>query len=795
MKAKLLTILFLICFSGMLFAQERTGRIQSVRGEMIEFATVVFLEDERQAAVALTDTLGNFTVSIAPGEYTMKIHNIAYQAFEQKINIVELSSELGIFEMEESEFQLNEVVVTASPITYEDNHFVMRVNNSPSMLNKNVTEVLQLAPGVWIDDNGISINGTSGTKVFINEQEVRLSQDELVNYLRNFHSSNIARVEIIPQAGAEYSADSSGGVIKIILRKQQENGMMGNVMLNTFNGKYLGAYRPSATVNSRMGKWTLNALLSGHIANRDKYEQTADREYYDNNDSYFHSQSDMNRKPRSINARVGVIYELDTRNNWGAEVEFSSFNSRTPSTAETVIQENGITQNTISDYLRKEKDRNFAATFNYVHQLDTIGSTLKLIADYTNKHVKGTNDSYSTLQWQDQISDSIYHDNTKSNYEIYSADLMLNKQFQNGIKFSVGAKYMRNNMSDSVRYESFYLSNWKPLDDYNFSLDYTENIGALYGKTVTDFGRLNLTAGLRGEYTHTKGRDNTVRKHYFDLFPSVNATYSFDAMRMFMLIAQYSRSIQRPNFWYLNPNRIQYSDYSYMVGNPQLRPTYINSFGLTAVYKYRYILSIGGNLHKDLIREVTKTDPINSDVTYVIPENHHSENHYYISLSFPLKFTNWWNLNANLVGVKQDIRGTKDAEKKSHYLYFSNLTSNFTLPAKIHFEIAYSGTSRLYSANSGINPSHLFHVSIKKQFLNEKLTATLGVQNIFNAKSSFFSDNEGFRINTKGYGSDNSRHIKLSIQYNFNAGKSFKKREIEASSNEEKNRMKKMNRN
>ena len=130
--------------------------------------------------------------------------------------------------------------------------------------------------------------------------------------------------------------------------------------------------------------------------------------------------------------------------------------------------------------------------------------------------------------------------------------------------------------------------------------------------------------------------------------------------------------------------------------NPALRPTYIHKIGLTAVYRYRYVLSIGANLHRDLVREVRKTEMSDPNVTYIIPENHHTENHYYAVLSAPFRPTRWWDMNVNLVGVKQDIRGTESDRRVSHYLYFANVTTGFSLPAKFHLELTYSGTSCLY---------------------------------------------------------------------------------------------------
>jgi len=778
--------------AGLVSAQERTGSVKGKDGEAVEFATVVLLSGEEQKAVAITDTLGNFSLTIADGEYLLKIHNIAYQPLNDTINISSGVSELGTFEMGKSFFGLNEVVVTASPITYESDRFIMRISDSPAMLGKDAAEILRLAPGVWIDDNGISINGTSGTKVFINEKELLLSQKELANYLRNFQSSDIARVEVIPQAGAEYSADSRGGVLKIALRKRPDNGMTGNVMLRTAHGEHLQSYRPSVTMNARIDQWSLNALISGNTAGKSINESTSTRNFYTKeSDSFFHSESRMNGKPSSGIGRLGTIFEANERNSLGAEVEYSFQNSNFPSSTGTLIRESGQVVNSSSDYRQKENDTNFATTFNYIHRLDTIGSVVKFIADYTNKGVDGDNDYHSVFEWNGEMTDSIYRNNSRSDYKIFSSDIILNKQLGNGMKYSAGAKYTQNNMSDSLLYESLHQSAWKPLADYNYTLKYTENIGAFYGTFSTNIGQLSISAGLRGEYTHTEGRNGNVRRDYFDLFPNINLTYSFNAMRTFMLIGQYSQNIQRPNLWYLNPNRIQYSEYSYMVGNPELRPTYINRFGLTAVYKYRYILSVGGNLHKDLIREVNKTDPTNPDVIYITPENHHNENHYFAALIFPVKFSEWCNLNANIVGVKQDIRGMENEDKMSHYLYFINMATNFTLPSKFFMELSYSGTSRLYSANSGIDPRHLFHASIKKQLFNEKLTATLGVNNIFNSKTSYFAHTEQFKMNSKGYEAQSSRFIQLGIQYHFKSGKSFKNREIESASSEEKSRLEK----
>ena len=41
-----------------------------------------------------------------------------------------------------------------------------------------------------------------------------------------------------------------------------------------------------------------------------------------------------------------------------------------------------------------------------------------------------------------------------------------------------------------------------------------------------------------------------------------------------MLAFNYNRKISRPSFWNLNPYRMPLSEYSFLEGNPRLRPAY-----------------------------------------------------------------------------------------------------------------------------------------------------------------------------------------------------------------------------
>ena len=132
---------------------------------------------------------------------------------------------------------INEVNVEASAIRREADRFVMNVEDMPSTVGQDGKELLQQAPGVWIDNEKISLNGKSGTKIYVNDREIKLSNEQLLAFLQSLKAENVSRIEIVPQTGVEYSADTNAGIIKITLKKNRADGVMGNVSMSGSMGE------------------------------------------------------------------------------------------------------------------------------------------------------------------------------------------------------------------------------------------------------------------------------------------------------------------------------------------------------------------------------------------------------------------------------------------------------------------------------------------------------------------------------------------------------------------------------
>lgn len=123
------------------------------------------------------------------------------------------------------------MVIKADRIIRKTDRFVVNLINDPAVFGKSGTDILNQSPGVFIQerDGTISINGKTGTKVYINERPLHESGTDLIRYLRTLKAEDIMRIEVIPIAGADYDANIQGGVIKITLKSQRDNGMYGHI--------------------------------------------------------------------------------------------------------------------------------------------------------------------------------------------------------------------------------------------------------------------------------------------------------------------------------------------------------------------------------------------------------------------------------------------------------------------------------------------------------------------------------------------------------------------------------------
>ena len=758
-----------------------SGRTLSKSNEAIAYATVVLTTEGRQVAGGATNANGEFTLTAPSGTYLFSARYVGYKSVERQI-VLDKNTNLGDIVLESESTNIDEVVVTAQLIRREADRFVVDVANSPLSLGKDGEELLKTAPGVWIQDDAISINGNSGSKIYINDREVKMDKQQLIAYLRSLRADDIQLIEVIPQSGADYDASSTGGIIKITTKRHLNMGLMGSASLVAQATKGMYNVMPSVSINYNQGK--VNAYGRAWVGTNGQNYITAEHTKYSNN-TIIDAESELINKSFWGGANVGVVYDITDRHSVGGELQFNHYGGNGATDTWTERQNLGVTTRSDGKYKNVYHSNMLTATMNYIYKLDNDGSTLKLIGDYTRSFYPNTNDYVDSVIGRD----STYRDATRSLYQLATATLALDKKINAKLNIRAGLKYTYNDNSNIAIYE--YLANkvWITNTEKSYNIGYTENIGAAYVIASARLGRLSLVGGLRGEYTSFRSADGLVNQNYFDLFPNANVSYSITKDGAYSLVAQYSRTISRPSFWALSPNETKISEYMIQRGNPNLKPSYDNSLSVTGVLKYKYSITLGMSIKQNAIQQSTLIDTNNPEVLILQHINYPTLNNFYLSANLPFQFTKWWSANFNLMGMYLGQRIYPDEPVRRNFMGFANAQMSFTLPKSFIIELSGRYMHGIVAGNTRMSDMGNMDLKVKKRLLNNKLTLTVGVNNIIPTTQDITIEEPTFKRTMTVDQPWLRPAFNFSLSYNFNAGKQFRAKSVESGSAEDRGRL------
>ncbi len=768
------------------------GRTTSTDGSAVGYATVVLLDnaDSTHTYGAASDEQGRFEVKAPKGDYLLRASFLGYKSHTQQIKLTQ-SAEIGDLKLEPSSTNIEEVVVKAEAIVREADRFVVNVANTPQAIGQTAKEMLAISPGVWVDEkNGISINGKANPQVYINDRLVRETGEDLVTYLTTIKAEDIQKIEVIPTSGVEFDADSQGGVIKITLKKQRENGIEGSVTMrygHSIAGENTQYIQPSVDFNYMHNKVRFYTTLSenNYLGNNRSTYTTQ----YDNGD-----QVNIREKRKQTNdwpsIRVGGIYDINKKHSVGLEANVRGFfpgkGDVSAKTDQTFSGNESFIDNNSENYW-KRKTMNLSA--NYIAKIDTVGSTFKLVADYYYQNGWDGSD-FNSLYSGFIVKDSIYSSRSNSRNNLYALTGDFDIKVGKMSRISAGAKYSRRDVeaTSAWTYED-ENKQWHEIPDpnLNFTNSYAENIAALYGSySVTFKNKWSLKAGLRGEYTYATPEhseaENIPKQNYFSLFPNANLSMPLNEKMSHMLIVNYARKINRPWYGNLIPVRQAINDNMVFVGNPDLAPAYANDASISYVFKQKYNLTIGMQYVTDAMGQVGDPDPNDPSVFVLTMKNMENTSNYYANLNVPVEVTKWWKINANLMGGRQEVLYNSgiESEKIVQYSYMGNMSNTFTLYKNLYYMVDFRGNGPMIFGTLKALPSYRLDTGIKYTFgKNNKYTTTLYVNDLLNtgSKQRIILTSTGSRMDA--HMQWDYRRIGASFRYNFKSGKTFRVKTVE----------------
>ena len=772
-------VAFMLSSTLLMAASDRiNGRVVDEAGRAVGYATVILFQNGEMVGGVTSDDEGRFSLAVADGNYSLEVEFVGYESLKRDVDI-KGTTNLGDVVIKELATDIGEVVVEAAMIRREADRFVVDVANSAAAIGKDGMELLKQSPSVRADDDEISINGASGTKVYINDREIKLSGEELVKYIAQLRAEDISKIEIVPQTGADYDASSAGGVIMISTKRRLDNGVMGSVRMYTSQSKNIENYNPSASINARVGKFDLSASSWYNKSEGDWYANEST--IYNTTDANMSANSLQNSNNSGYGTSFSAVAELKKNHQLGASFDYWWNDSNDNNTSSTMYRADVIERLSKSLFSGYSNQNNYTATLNYIIKTDTLGSKLKFIADYTHRDTRnGSDNSTSISQLPMPQFDSLYKNDNNGLFRVATATAARERIFSQHWTLKYGVKYTYNEVNSAATYRYKNDGVWIPsvVDDYDIS--YTENIGAAYVIAAMNYGRLSAVVGLRGEYTHAKGTD--VSQNYLSLFPNANLSYALDKQGKHSMVAQYSRFISRAGFWALMPRRVQVSDYTYQTGNPLLNPSYTDQFSITGVVAYKYSLTLSAMIVRDRLSQVVVADTLDPRMLNLTYTNLLVLRIYSMSVNLPITLTKWWDWSTDLWGGIQEQQITVDSPIVSHPLLSWYSTMTFKLPHKFFVDATLSGYTTAYEGNAQAKGLNRFSISLKKKIKDEWMVVC-DINNIFDQDQVITFRQDEFTRHITTWGGGNNFNIRFCVSWSFKSGKTFNSKSIEKGDN------------
>jgi outer membrane receptor protein involved in Fe transport len=349
---------------------------------------------------------------------------------------------------------------------------------------------------------------------------------------------------------------------------------------------------------------------------------------------------------------------------------------------------------------------------------------------------------------------------------------------ENG-KFEAGYHFRLDDDEEDYFLETFDYDRmaWIEDDRYTKYSTFDRSIHAVYGIFGQEIGSFQYQVGLRGEYTYRDIRvTNTNERSLvdrFNYFPSVHLSYRMKEKNQFM--ASYSRRIERPRSWYLEPFVTYIDESTRRIGNPSLLPEYTDSYELGYLRTLESGTFTAEAYFRDTRNAITWINYYDQELGYFIntARNLNKERALGIESSFVYDITSW--LNLNLSGTYyyfhlEDLTG-ESTELRSSNNWDGRVMASFKLPSQTQFQLNTTYDSPTVTAQGRAEGSWYMDFTAKQEFLKKSLSITLKVADIFaSRKRESYSYGPGFYAYE--YNQPESRVVSLTISYRLN---NFKK--------------------
>lgn len=799
------------------------GKVLDANGKPVEAASVQLLQNKmdtvsktRKDMVVggmLTDKKGEFSLENlnVMASYKLKITAIGYKAIEQKaafeLNMAnakngDMSSMLSAVDKDLGNFKLLADAQTLKGVTVSSSAPTLSMNIDRKVFNveKNLTsvggtavDVMKNVPSVNVDIDGSVTLRNAAPQIFVDGRPSTLTLDQIP-------ADAIASVEIITNPSAKFDASGGGaGILNIVLKKNRKAGYNGNVRASidsrgkpSFGGDF----------NVKQGK--INFFANAQIGFRKSISWVnSDRiDYLSNANAFLTQNNNPTNKGIFAFGRMGFDYFIDNRNTitFGGNIVRGQFKSKD---VINILRDTLFNNNTkVSDYGYRATDnignfRNYGSTISFKHNFAKANKELTAdvnynyskndnTGDFVSQYFTGNNNPKTPLTFEETKGGGV------TKFLTVQTDFV--NPITDKIKIEMGVRgAFRDFSSFSNNFIKFSANNpYTYLPGISNNYKFNDQVFAAYTTLSQQIKKFTYQLGLRVESSKYNGnlinQNKTFDNKYpFSLFPSGFFTYKITDKQDLQL--NYSRKINRPNFFQLIPF-YDYSDpLNISVGNPNLVPEFTNlvEVGYQNQLNKNHTILATAYLRNtnDLITRYQYKQIINLDTALVSSYiNANTANTVGLELTSKDKITKWWDVtaNVNFFNVTLKSGAVVGGSSNNQFSWFGKLNNNFKLPKNYSIQLSadyqaktilppntsggggggrggmggmFGGGGGFGQSQSGaqgyIKPNYGVDFAIKKEFLkNNAASLTLQVNDIFRTKLNathsesvyFVQDNE-----------------------------------------------------
>ncbi len=756
----------------------------SVQLTQMKMDTVTKQRKNVIVAAMLTDKKGEFSIDQLPvfGKYNLVISTVGHAVYNDEISfnlkmngdrsqmMNAIDKDLGNIKLLPQEKQLANVVVTANKPMMQMNidRKVFNVDKSLTSVGGTAVDVMRNVPSVNVDIDGNVTLRNASPQIFVDGRPTTLTLDEIP-------ADEIESIEIITNPSAKFDASGGGaGILNIVMKKNKKPGYNGNLRagVDTRGGSNAGG-----NINIRQGK--INFFASGNYFHfKGKSNDVTDRTDNVNGlTSILHESSRPTRNGRMAGGNLGFDYFIDNRNTLtiSGGIRKGKFGGDELQNITRDTLYNGTTthsygtSNSSSDFTWD----NYNGKISFKHNFAKPNKYITADANYD--YSKNTNEQNIATQYykadntpsqplfQQKTVGNGTHDNVTIQTD-YSNPVSDKIKVEAGLRAAIRSSNSENNnfiMDQSTgKYES--------VQGLNSKYKYTDDVYAAYVTYSQKINNFTYQLGGRVESSKYAGElidsnESFSNSYPLSFFPSVFLTQKINDKQDIQL--NYSRKINRPNFWQLIPYFDFTDPLNVSVGNASLVPEFTNSLELS----YNLNLKNGNNIiatayyrgSNNLISRYQYWDknpnPAYSDSVFISSYvNANSSAAYGLEITSMNKIAPWWTLTENINFYNSQINGSNlsgSNASNQKLSWFGKINSTFMLPSNISIQINGDYTSKtilppgrgggerhwgggnLATANGYALPVYGFDAAVKKDFLKDKsLSVSLSMNDIFNTR-------------------------------------------------------------